>query len=376
MRQSVVVLGSGGIGRAVGLLLRELGDIPVDLAFGDIDAAQARSAADFVTTGRHAGLVESFVMPATGETPEMRRILAEANIILDCLPGGLAPRAAAWALEHGLHYANLTEYVAETNQIIAMAAGASTGFALQNGLAPGYIDVLGVSLFQRFCAEYGVDHVDTLALRVGALTKEAEAPHFYGFTWSPIGVATEYVKDAVVIRDWRTTTAPSLTEVRGLVLDGIPYEEALTSGGAADLPDTLAGRVRHLDYKTLRWPGHYAWVQAQLAAIGPVDDRIRRLERRFLDTIPSVDDDDIVVVYAAAEGLDAQGRRRRLQKSLSVRPVCIGGRPLRAIQSTTAAGLAEAAALLLRGQHKGVLFQSQIDAAAYLGGPFVGAIYR
>jgi hypothetical protein len=41
-------------------------------------------------------------------------------------------------------------------------------------------------------------------------------------------------------------------------------KKTLTSGGAADLPDALSGRVRSLDYKTLRFSGHYGWIQKQL----------------------------------------------------------------------------------------------------------------
>ena len=40
-----------------------------------------------------------------------------------------------------------------------------------------------------------------------------------------------------------------------------------------------------------------------------------------------------------------------------------------------AAGMAEVARLLLEKNHKGILFQSQIDTVDYLNGPFVGAIY-
>jgi len=35
-----------------------------------------------------------------------------------------------------MHYANLTEYVAETDEITAFAKNAETGFVLQTGLAP------------------------------------------------------------------------------------------------------------------------------------------------------------------------------------------------------------------------------------------------
>src|SRR6185436_8273160 len=158
-------------------------------------------------------------------------------------------------------YANLTEYVQATDEIVEIARDAERGFLLQTGLAPGYINVLGHGLYQRFCREHGVEQVDLLEMRVGALTRTTRAPHYYGFTWNPRGVATEYVEPAVALRNFQRTTLRSLSERRSIVIDGVLYEEALTSGGAADLPLALQGKVRNLDYKTFRYPGHYEWIQ-------------------------------------------------------------------------------------------------------------------
>lgn len=367
MAKRILVAGSGGIGRAVGLLLRELGELDVELIFGDADEGQVGSAIEF------AGAGEGVLIPFHGTTPELEAALSGADLVLDCLPGGQAPRVAGWALQHGCHYANLTEYVAQTNQILEMTRGASTGFALQCGLAPGFVNVLGNKLFQDFTSRFGVDRVDVLKMRVGALTRNAEAPHFYGFTWSPIGVATEYVKDAVVVRDWNQTDVDSLAEVQTLLIDGVPYEEATTSGGAADMPEALAGRVRHLDYKTLRYPGHWAWVRRQLDAIGEVPDRVAQLQDRMLSAIPQMQD-DLVVVYAAVEGRTPTGRRR-LDAAYKVLPMDLGGQRLRAIQSTTAAGLAECARVLLTDEVRGPLLQSQLACADYLNGPYCSAVY-
>ena len=179
----------------------------------------------------------------------MISIFSKGDALLDCLPGKLAPKMAGFAKDYKLNYANLTEYVAETNQIMELAENADTGFVLQTGLAPGYIDVLANYMFQEFCKQYHVEKVDILEFKVGALTKNAVAPHFYGFTWSPIGVATEYIKDCIVIRDYKKATIPALSERATIIIDGISYEEDLTSGGAADLPDALSGKVRKLDYK-------------------------------------------------------------------------------------------------------------------------------
>ena len=54
---------------------------------------------------------------------------------------------------------------------------------------------------------------------------------------------------------------PALSGRERIIIDGDEFEDNFTSGGAADLPDAYSGRVRDLDYKTLRYPGHYQWVK-------------------------------------------------------------------------------------------------------------------
>jgi saccharopine dehydrogenase-like NADP-dependent oxidoreductase len=370
-RKRVLIAGAGGMGSAVGLLLRELGDIEVDLFLGDSDSARAEAAAGWVREGStQPGEVRSFHLPVAGSSAAFDEALAASDVLLDCLPGKEAPRMARLARQHQLHYANLTEHVRETQEVIEIAGDSAQGFILQTGLAPGFIDVLANGLFQRFCRENGVSTATVVAMRVGALTTTARPPHYYGFTWSSIGVATEYVEPATVIRDGRTTTRPSLSDRVTVLIHGVPYEEALTSGGASDLPQVLAGRVQRLDYKTLRYPGHFDWVQAILDEAPPGANRAEFLLTRMLESVPFVED-DLVTTYAAVEGHAADGSLRRLV----IRPLRVGARTLKAIQATTAAGLAESARLLLKGGVQGVCQQSQIDPPEFMHGPFVSTVY-
>ncbi|HEY8021874.1 MAG TPA: saccharopine dehydrogenase C-terminal domain-containing protein [Thermoanaerobaculia bacterium] len=374
-RHRIVIAGAGGMGSAVALLLRELGDFDADIYLGDANPMRARSAAAWVREGStRPGAVEAFPLPAQGSSPEFERLLSAGDLLLDCLPGSEAPRLARLARQHHLHYSNLTEHVRETDEVEAIAAGAPQGFLLQTGLAPGFVDVLAHGQVQRFCAEHAVERVDGVAMRVGALTTTARPPHYYGFTWSSIGVAVEYVEPATVLRDFRRTTLPSLSDVAPIVIQGVRYEEALTSGGAADLPAVLEGRVRHLDYKTLRYPGHYDWVKSLLASAPPGSDRTEYLQREMERAVPFVED-DLVVIYSAVEGRGADGLLRRVESSFRIEPLRVGARQLKAIQATTAAGLAESARLLLGGEIQGVCHQSQIDPAKFMAGPFVGAVY-
>jgi len=93
-----------------------------------------------------------------------------------------------------------------------LAKDTTTGFVMQTGLAPGYINVLANHLFKQFYNDFEVDQVDTQEMKVGALTNHAVTPHYYGFTWSPVGVATKYLKDTLVLRDYKKIRVPSLSE--------------------------------------------------------------------------------------------------------------------------------------------------------------------
>lgn len=373
----IAIAGAGGIGRAVGLLLAEYSEITPDIFIGDIFSETAEDAAEWVLDGvtKPCG-AHAFTMVKDGINEEMRRVFEECEILLDCLPGSQAPRMAAFAKEFGMHYANLTEYVNETNQVIEIAKGASTGFVLQTGLAPGFVNIVANALYQEFSETYEVEKVEYIGMKVGALTQNASAPHFYGFTWSPIGVATEYVKEAIAIREYKKTIVPALSAQEIIIIDGQSFEVDLTSGGAADLPDAFEGIVQNMDYKTIRYPGHYDWVKGILAANAEKDAqaRIDILQQEMMDKIPHLED-DVVVIHCNVIGKDSRGTLRSIEKTYFIGNQEVGNQTLRAIQTTTAAPMCECARMLLEGGYCGPVFQSQLDPFEFMEGNYVKEVY-
>lgn len=372
---TIIIAGAGGIAEAVALILAEWSTVTPTIFIGNRTLSNAQKLVKWVADGTTRDCtIKAFHLLEEGSTEEMKQVFEQGDILLDCLPGTQAPKMARFAKEFHMHYANLTEYVAETEQIKAIAQDASTGFVLQTGLAPGYIDVLAHHLFQAFCKEFHVNKVDTLEFKVGALSKNAVAPHFYGFTWSPVGVATEYIKPAEVIRNFKKTNRPSLSERETIIIDGTTYEADLTSGGAADLPDALAGKVESMDYKTLRFPGHYAWVEAQIKKECDSDEPIKALQRMMETHIPHIEEDQIIL-YAAVQGKDTTGTLQRREVAKQILPQQVGKYQLRAIQTTTAVPLIQAAQLLLETDLKGVVLQSELDTTSFLTGNFIVPVY-
>ena len=375
MTKTIFVAGSGGIGEAAALLLREWSEFEVAIYLGDVNEANLVRAKNSVTANsQKTSAVETVLMSGDAINDAMKVAFENCDVLLDCSPGGQAPKMARYAKDFKMHYANLTEYVAETDEIMALAKDADTGFILQTGLAPGFINVLAMSLYNQFVEKYENEKVEKVGMKVGALTAHAHEPHFYGFTWSPIGVATEYVKNSRVIRDYQITEKPALSSRERIVIGARTYEADLTSGGAADLPDFFEGNARSLDYKTLRYVGHYDWVESIIRKLPKDKDLPNKLQDIMLQAVPSVEE-DAVLAHASVDGFDRGGRRRMLEKAFYVKPLEINGKSLRAIQTTTAAPLCESAMMLLSDKYKGVVLQSQVVPDEFLNGNFVSRIY-
>ncbi|MGI8669936.1 MAG: saccharopine dehydrogenase family protein [Aridibacter sp.] len=376
MTHKIFIAGSGGIGEAVAILLREWSSSDVDVYLGDISEDNLHKAKQFVThLSQQTSCVEKVLMAKDGINDAMKSAFEQCQILLDCSPGSQAPRMAQFAKDFKMHYANLTEYVAETDAVIEIAKDADTGFVVQTGLAPGFINVLAMSLYNEFVEKHENENVERIGMKVGALSTHAHAPHFYGFTWSPIGVATEYVKTARVVRDHERVQLPALSEREKIIINGYAYEADLTSGGAANLPKFFMERAKNLDYKTLRHPGHYKWVEGIIKKL-PFDENLpQNLEDVMLEEIPSVEE-DFVIVHSSVEGFDSRGRRRMVEKAFHIKPLEINGHYLRAIQTTTAVPLIECADMLATNKYKGVIMQSDIEPKEFLSGNFVSRVYQ
>ncbi len=119
------------------------------------------------------------------------------------------------------------------------------------GLAPGMVSILAMHGAAKF------DQLDEIHIRVGGLPQKPEPPLDYQLVFSVDGLINEYVEVARVIRDGKISEVESMTELESLSFDGFPPLEAFqTSGGTSTLPDTFLGKIKELDYKTIRYAGH------------------------------------------------------------------------------------------------------------------------
>ncbi|MBI4534127.1 MAG: saccharopine dehydrogenase NADP-binding domain-containing protein [Candidatus Melainabacteria bacterium] len=131
------------------------------------------------------------------------------------------------------------------------------------GLAPGLTSILTAA------ATEGMEEIYEIRIRDGGLPVEPQPPLNYSLVFSVEGLINEYIEEAIVIQDGKLIQVPSLTNLEEIEFPA-PFgvlEAFTTSGGVSTLPATYAGRVQHLDSKTIRYPGHCAILRA-MALLG------------------------------------------------------------------------------------------------------------
>ena len=210
-------------------------------------------------------------------------------------------------------------------------------------------------------------------MRVGALPAYPSNALNYNLTWSTEGVINEYCEPCEAIVDGQLREVPALEEREEFSLDGVLYEAFNTSGGLGTLCETLAGKVRTLNYRTIRYPGHAAIMKALLHDLR-LRDRRDVLKDILEQALPATMQ-DVVIVFVTVAGQ----RGGRLQQETYARKIyshVLAGQMRSAIQITTASSLCAMLDLLAAGElpQSGFVRQEEVPLAAFLGNRF-GRVY-
>src|SRR5262249_17033925 len=111
-----------------------------------------------------------------------------------------------------------------------------------------------------------LDRTDEVYLRDGGLPQNPRPPMNYLLTFSEHGLINEYVENATALRDFKRVEVPGLSEIEEIDVPGLGRMEAAhAAGGLSTLAWTYAGRIRTMDCKLIRYPGHCAVINAMNA---------------------------------------------------------------------------------------------------------------
>ncbi|MBB3612532.1 saccharopine dehydrogenase family protein [Rhizobium sp. BK602] len=351
--RDIVVIGAGKIGSTIARMLVHSGDYRVTVA--DRSAELLRQ----LETGPALSVAHIDITDATA----LASLLAGKFAVLSAAPFHLTVPIATAAVAAGAHYLDLTEDVQSTRKVKAIAETAKTAVIPQCGLAPGFISIVASDLASRF------DTLDSVRMRVGALPQFPSNALNYNLTWSTDGIINEYIEPCEAIVNGQITEVPAMEEREEFSLDGVTYEAFNTSGGLGTLCETLEGKVKTLNYRTIRYPGHAAIMKALLNDLG-LRHRREVLKDILEHALPSTLQ-DVVIIFVTVCGR-RNGQLVQETYANKVYSAKIAGRTMSAIQITTASSICAVLDLLSKGEISatGFVKQEEIKLDLFLNSRF------
>ena len=201
-------------------------------------------------------------------------LMRGSDAVMSAIPYYFNLDLAAHATEAGVHFCDLggnTEIVFAQKKLDGKARERGVTIVPDCGLAPGMVNIL---------AQHGIDQmdsVDDVRIFVGGLPQNPEPPLNYQIVYSLEGVLDYYTTVSWVIRDGKRAQVAALSEAEPVQFDAPVGElEAFhTAGGLSTMASRYEGKIRTMEYKTLRYPGHARIMEAirdlGLLELEPID---------------------------------------------------------------------------------------------------------
>ena len=349
-RKKVAVVGAGKIGE---LIVAHLSShYPVTVF--DQDLKRAKAVAGRTASARKAD--------ARNEKSLARELKGAALVINSC-PHFMNLSIARAAQRAGVSYLDLSEDVTSGKEIQKLARRANGYFVPRCGVAPGFIQIIAGHMMRPY------DRVERASLRVGALPENPTNALKYNLTWSTDGLINEYGNACEAIENGVFNLMQPLEGYERLVIDGTEYEAFNTSGGLGTLAAAMNGKIKNLNYKTLRYIGHRDLMKFLLFDLKL--NEYRAILKQVLESAVPTTDQDLVVVLCGVEGRK-NGILTQQTYTKTVRHGDLHGRHWSAIQIITASSAASVADLVLteRLPHKGYVRQEEIDFGNFCSTPY------
>lgn len=254
----------------------------------------------------------------------IENIIKNFDGVLASTPFFLNQKIAEVCNKYSVDYFDLTESVDVTNYVKTLK---NAKFVTQCGLAPGMVSIISNYLASTFTK------VKDINIRVGALPKNANNHIGYYRTWNTEGLINEYIRKCPAILDGKYIELEPLSDSENIILNGLNLEAANTSGGLGSLAQTYLNKAEKVNYKTLRYPGHWKIMQFlkdDLNLLKNFDIFVKLFNENLPQTV-----EDYVYILITVTGFDNNNNLKLRQYS----NVIENFKNVTAIQLTTGSGV-------------------------------------
>lgn len=304
----IMVIGCGMMGRALIRDILKHGN-PELLIAADREASQIRALRNFVRDLKPRTLVTKQIDILN--PGQLKPLMKQVDTVVSAVTYRYNLELTQSAIRNGCHFCDLGgNNTIVRRQLALNKAAAKKGVSVipDCGLAPGLVSVLTAHAVSR------LDRTNDVHLRVGGLPVKPEPPMNYRIVFSVHGLINEYVEPCFQLKNGKmiiTEPMQDLESIRFPAPFGV-LEAFNTSGGASTLPETFKSKIRNLDYKTIRYPGHCAQIRL-LMDLGMTETRPekygacvippREILAHHLQKTLGGDGDDCILLRVTAKGI-------------------------------------------------------------------------
>jgi lysine 6-dehydrogenase len=259
----MLVLGAGLQGSACAYDLLQQPDV----ALVTVADVSPRRVAAFLT--RRADKRLTLARLDATNSARLRTLMRRHDAVMCALPYYFNLRVTRAAIASGIHYSDLggnTEIVQNQKKLGPAARKKGISAIPDCGVAPGMVNIIAAEGIRR------VGDADTVKIFVGGLPQHPEPPLNYQIVYSLEGALDYYTTPSWVLREGKPARVDALSEPEEVEFPApVGRLEAFhTGGGISTMPWTWAGKVRTMEYKTLRYPGHLA-IMRPIRELGLLD---------------------------------------------------------------------------------------------------------
>jgi len=348
------VLGAGRQGTACAYDMLKFGDAD-SVVLADFSLEVAQSAAARVNTLLDTERAKGVQLDVR-DSEAVVSFLKDVDAFLSAVPYYLNKSITRAAVRAGSSMCDLggnTDLVREQLGSDAAAREAGVSIIPDCGQVPGMGTTLMVYAMNL------LDEPEEVFMWDGGLPLDPRPPFDYLLTFNIEGLTNEYAEPPVFLRNGKPTLVPTMDELEELEFP-LPVgrlEAFTTGGGVSTMPWTFQGKLKTLQNKTVRYPGHFGQLRAfydlglwktDPVTVGDQEVVPRELfHALFQPMVSFADEKDVVVIRIRATGRKSG---RRTEVVLDLMDFYDEDTGFTAMERTTGWDAAIVAGMMARGQ--------------------------
>ncbi|MBT4576548.1 MAG: NAD(P)-binding domain-containing protein [Candidatus Cloacimonetes bacterium] len=235
MKNKIVILGAGMVGRAIAIDLAKKHDV-ISTDINKKNLEKLVSINDIQT-----------IKSDLSKSENIKDLIKDADLVVSAVPGFMGFETLKTIIESGKDVVDIAFFPEDALQLDALAKEHNVTAIMDCGVAPGMSNaILGYHNTKMI--------VENFEFYVGGLPVKRTLPFQYKAPFSPIDVIEEYIRPARFVIDGEIVIKPALSDTELIEFEKVGTLEAFNTDGLRSLIHTM--NIPNMKEKTLRYPGY------------------------------------------------------------------------------------------------------------------------